>query len=169
MRHIAKAVGVTPMAIYRHYENKQALVDALVLDALGEWSRCVAAIPSGKPFDWLRRINEAHLEFALRKPRRYEAAFLIHSSKARRYPDDFSAGRSPAGALQLELIADLMRQGFLRAESPVEIMIAIAALSQGLITLYRAGRIVGGEAEFRELYLRTTERGMAAFVSGKIP
>jgi AcrR family transcriptional regulator len=168
MRDIAKKVGVTPMAIYRHYDNKQALVDALVLDALGEWSRCVAAIAPAEPLEWLRRINAAHLEFALRKPRRYEAAFLIHSSKARRYPDDFIAGRSPAGALQLELIAELMRQGFLKAASPVEIMIAIAALSQGLITLYRAGRIVGGEAEFRELYLRTTERGMAAFVSGKI-
>lgn len=27
---------------------------------------------------------------------------------------------------------------------------------------YRAGRIVGGEAEFRELYLRTTERSLAS-------
>lgn len=163
MRDIAKEVGITAMAIYRHYENKQALVDALVLDALGEWSRRVAAIPPAKPLEWLRSIGEAHLEFALRKPRRYEAAFLIHSSKARRYPDDFDAGRSPAGALQLELIAELMRQGVLKAESPIEIMIANAALSQGLITLYRAGRIVGGEADFRELYRRTTERGMASF------
>ena len=66
------------------------------------------------------------------------------------------------------LIAELIRKGILKAESPVEIMIANAALSQGLITLYRAGRIVGGEAEFRELYLRTTERGMASFFVEKI-
>jgi AcrR family transcriptional regulator len=167
MRDIAKEVGITPMAIYRHYESKQALVDALVLDALGEWSRRVAAIPPAAPLEWLRNIGEAHLEFALRKPRRYEAAFLIHSNKARRYPDDFIAGRSPAGALQLELIADLMAQGVLTAGSPIEIVIANAALAQGLITLYRAGRIAGSEAEFRDLYLRATERCMASFFTEK--
>jgi AcrR family transcriptional regulator len=37
LREIANEVGITPMAIYRHYDNKQALVDALVLDALGAW------------------------------------------------------------------------------------------------------------------------------------
>jgi len=167
MRAIAKQAGITAMAIYRHYDSKQALIDALVLDGLDEWSRRVSAIPPAKPLEWLRSIGEAHLEFALRKPRRYEAAFLVHSSKARRYPDDFNAGRSPAGTLQLDLIAELMRQGVLKAGSPMEIMIANVALSQGLITLYRAGRIAGGEAEFRALYLRATARGMASFLVEK--
>jgi len=168
MRDLAKQVGVTAMAIYRHYENKQALIDALVLDALAEWSREVAAIPPAEPLEWLRQINLAHLEFALRKPRRYEAAFMTRTAKARRYPDDFNARRSPAGTLQLELIEQLMRQGVLKAGSPIEIVIANAALAQGLIALYRAGRIVGGEAEFRSLYLRTTERAMASFLSERI-
>lgn len=169
MREIAKDVGITPMAIYRHYESKQALVDALVRDALEEWYRCVAAIPPSEPLDWLRRTGEAYLDFALRKPRRYEAAFLVHSDKAMRYPDDFNAGRSPAGTLQMGLIADLMRQGVLKPGSPIEIMVANAALSQGLITLYRAGRIAGGEANFREYYRRTIERSMAGYLVQKLP
>lgn len=167
MRQIAKTVGITAMAIYRHYESKQALVDALVLDALDEWSKCVAAVAPAEPLECLRTLGEAHLNFALQKPRRYEAAFLVHSSKARRYPNDFSEGRSPAGALQLELISRLIADGVLRDVPPIEIVIANAALSQGLITLYRAGRIAGGVEEFRELYLRTTERGFASFLVGK--
>lgn len=167
MHQIGKIVGITPMAIYRHYENKQALVDALVLDALGEWSDIVARIPPGEPLAWLAAIGEAHLDFALRKPRRYEAAFLLHSTKARRYPDDFVEGRSPAGALQLKLIGQLIDQGFLEAASPVEVMVANAALSQGLITLYYAGRIAGGEAEFRELYRRASARSTISFMTEK--
>jgi AcrR family transcriptional regulator len=167
MRDIATDVGITAMAIYRHYASKQALIDALVLDALGEWSKSVAAICPTEPLEWYRRIGEAHLEFAVRKPRRYEAAFLIHSTKARRYPDDFIAGRSPAGSLQLQLISELIAQGVLKGASPIEIVVANAALSQGLITLYRAGRIAGGEAEFRELYLRTTERFIASYLVEK--
>ncbi len=165
MRDIAKAVGITPMAIYRHYENKQALIDALVLDGLAEWSAIVAAIPPAEPFAWLRAIGAAHLEFALRSPRRYEAAFLLHSDKARRYPDDFLAGQSPAGTLQLRLLEELVAQGRPTASSPVEMLITNAALTMGLITLYRAGRIAGGEEAFRELYLRATERSFLSFIT----
>jgi AcrR family transcriptional regulator len=167
LREVARRVGITPMAIYRHYATKEALVDALVLDALDEWWTCVAAIPQAAPLEWLRKIGAAHLEFALVKPRRYEAAFLVHSSQARRYPDDFNAGHSPAGTLQLTLIKNLMAEGVLKADSAIEILIALAGLSQGLITLYRAGRIVGGESEFRALYLRATERCMASFLAEK--
>jgi AcrR family transcriptional regulator len=164
MRDIAKEVGITPMAIYRHYENKQALIDALVLDALGEWSAIVAAIPPQAPLNWLSAIGEAHLDFALRTPRRYEAAFLTHTTKARRYPDDFLAGQSPAGTLQLRLIGELIATGVLKAASPVEVLVTNAALSQGLITLYRAGRIAGGESEFRDLYLRASARNIESFM-----
>ena len=163
LREVAKRVGLTPMAIYRHYATKEALVDALVLDALDELGACVAAIPQAAPLEWLRQIVAAHLEFALARPRRYEAAFLVHSNRARRYPDDFDAGRSPAGTLQLTLIRNLMAEGVLQADSAIEIMIAMAGLTQGLITLYRAGRIAGGESEFRALYLRATERCLASF------
>jgi AcrR family transcriptional regulator len=168
MRDIAKAVAITPMAIYRHYADKQALIDVLVLDALDEWSALVADIPSAEPLDWLRAMGEAHLEFALRKPRRYELAFLTHTRTARRYPDDFEAGRSPAGTLQLRLIEALMAEGVLAAFSPVEVMTANAAMSQGLITLYRAGRIAGGEDEFRALYRTAGERCMRAFFTEKM-
>jgi AcrR family transcriptional regulator len=168
MRDVAKAVGITPMAIYRHYADKQALVDALVLDALDEWSGLVAAIAPAQPLDWLRRIGEAHLDFALLTPRRYELAFLTHTKAARRYPDDFVAGRSPAGTLQLKLIEKLMAEGILAASSAIEIGTANAAMSQGLVTLYRAGRIAGGEDEFRALYRTTTARCMAAFFTEKM-
>jgi AcrR family transcriptional regulator len=166
MRDIAKAVGVTPMAIYRHFDGKQSLIDMLVLDALEEWSAVVAAIAPAEPLEWLRRIGAAHLDFALIKPRRYEAAFLLHSEKARRYPDDFVAGLSPAGRLQLRLLEDLAAQRRLPGHAAVETLIANVGLSQGLITLYRAGRISGGEAEFREIYGRATERLIEALLAG---
>jgi AcrR family transcriptional regulator len=168
MRDIAKAVSITPMAIYRHYADKRALVDALVLDALDEWSALVAAIPPAAPLEWLRRIGEAHLDFALLRPRRYELAFLTHTKAARRYPDDFVAGHSPAGVLQLKLIEELMAQGVLAAPSAIEIMTTNAAMSQGLVTLYRAGRIVGGEDEFRALYRGASARATAAFFTEKM-
>jgi AcrR family transcriptional regulator len=163
LRDIAAKVGITPMAIYRHFESKQALVDALVLDALAEWSGIVAALPAGDGLAQLERMTDAFLDFALDRPRRFEAAFLLHSRTARRYPDDFVAGRSPAGNAVLKTIEEAMAQGLLEASSPIEIMMTSSALSQGLVTLYRAGRIAGGEEGFRELYRSSMRRALESF------
>jgi len=165
MRSVAKKVGITPMAIYRHFDSKEALVDALVLDGLAHWSARVDALPPANGLAKIEQIGEAFLDFALEEPRRFEAAFLIHSKKARRYPDDFVAGRSPAGAVQLKAIEQAMVDGLLEADSGVEIMMTNAALGQGLVTLYRAGRIAGGEVEFRKLYRRATRRVMETFMT----
>ena len=167
LRSVARRVGITPMAIYRHFDSKEALVDALVLDGLAQWSARVDALPPAKGLAKVEQIGEAFLDFALEEPRSFEAAFLINSKKARRYPDDFVAGRSPAGTVQLEAIEQAMADGLLEAHSAIEIMMTNAALGQGLVTLYRAGRIAGGEAEFRKLYRRATRRVMGAFMTEK--
>lgn len=167
LRDVAAKVGITPMAIYRHFENKEALVDALVLDALDEWSAIVAALPAAEGLARIEQLAEAALEFALREPRRFEAAFLLPSRKARRYPDDFAARRSPAGNVQLKALEEGLRRGQLAGASSVEIMLINAALSQGLITLYRAGRIAGGEEEFRALYRRAMRRVFESFMVEK--
>ena len=165
LRDIAREVGITPMAIYRHYANKQALIDALVLDGLAQWSARAEAVPRDDPRAWFERMGDAFLDFALEQPRRFEAAFLIHTHVARRYPDDFLAGRSPAGVLYLQFFAQARAQGLIDDTAPVEIMVTIAGLSQGLITLYRAGRIAGGEAQFRALFKRAMRRTIESFMT----
>lgn len=165
LRNVADKAGITAMAIYRHFENKDALIDALVLDGLEEWSARVEALPPCAGLAKIEQIGEAFLEFALKEPRRFEAAFLLPSRVARRYPDDFIAGRSTAGNIQLEAIEQAIEEGRLKADSAIEVMMTNAALSQGLITLYRAGRIAGGEEEFRALYRRAMRRSMKSFLS----
>lgn len=153
VRDIAARVGLTPMALYRHLENKQALVDALVAEATQKWRARVAAIRPCAPREWLLKIGDAFLDFALNEPRTFEAAFLTASSSALRYPDDFVAGGSPAVTLQMQLLSELGPPGR-RASKAVEPMIILAGLAQGLISLYRAGRIAGDEKAFSALYRR---------------
>ena len=167
LRDVAAKVGITPMAIYRHFESKEALVDALVLDALEEWSARVAALPPAEGIARVEQMGAEFLDFALCAPRRFEAAFLLPSRKARRYPDDFAAGRSPGGNVQLQALEQAIRQGKVAGAPPIEIMLINSALSQGLVTLYRAGRIAGGEEEFRALYHRAMRRVFQSFMVEK--
>ena len=157
VRDVAARVGLTPMAIYRHFENKQAMVDALSHEAVEQWRRRVANIAPCEPIQWLKSIGEAYLDFALREPRTFEAAFLVSTQTALRYPDDFIAGGSPVITLQLKLITEITASSKKGGISAVDFMVIIAGLSQGLISLYRVGRIAGDEKKFRALYGRAME------------
>jgi AcrR family transcriptional regulator len=165
LRKVAADVELTPMAIYRHYADKDALVEALVLDALDRWAERVAAIRVEDPVAWLESAGDEFLAFALEEPRRFEVAFLIRSTRARRYPDDFDKGRSPAGRLWMARLKALRSLGRLAPDvEPVQAGFTLWALAQGLVTLYRAGRFVGGAAEFRRFYGHSIRRCLASFV-----
>ena len=45
----------------------------------------------------------------------------------------------------------------------MDVLIMLASTSQGLVTLYRAGRIAGGEKEFRALFKRVMRRCLESF------
>jgi AcrR family transcriptional regulator len=162
LRDVAGRARLTPMALYRHFENKQAIVDALMMEAIAEWRRRAAAIRPGAPVAWLLRITDAYLDFALSEPRKYEAAFLVSSPRALRYPDDFLSGGSPAVSVQLQIIKDAL--GADSKTSPTDVLIIVTALAQGLIVMYRAGRIVGDEKRFRTLYRRELKRCVLSFI-----
>jgi AcrR family transcriptional regulator len=165
MRRIADRVGITPMAIYRHYPDKDAVVNALMLDGMAAWEQRAAALTLKDPLRWLEQLGESFLDFALDEPRRYEAAFLLKASAARQYPGDFAAGRSPVISMVHQRIEQARAQGRIGDASTVEIGLAFAALSQGLVSMYQAGRFAG-EAEFRAAYRRAIHHCVRSFLKG---
>ncbi|MFS2025199.1 TetR/AcrR family transcriptional regulator [Massilia sp. GER05] len=161
MRRIAAAVGITPMAIYKHFADKDALLNALMLDGFVAWEARVAHIAEPDPAAWLRQLSTAFLEFAVTEPRRYEAAFLLRASGARQYPNDFAEGRSPVVHLARQQ-AERMRARGRHAPSAEDIVLALSALCQGLVDMYRAGRFVS-EDEFRAAYARAVDHCILSY------
>jgi AcrR family transcriptional regulator len=159
MRRVAEAVGITPMAIYRHYPDRAALLNALADEGFEE----LAASLAGKRFSHqidrrLAKMTEIYLEHALENPRLFDLMFLKPREGARRYPRDFKAGRSPTANLMVETVREGMKSGHFREDDPWEIVFGIGALSHGLIMLYLGGRMDGNPASFRALYRRTFRR-----------
>lgn len=167
MRRIAEQVAITPMAIYRHYADKDALIDALMLDGFEAWEARVRAIRTTDPIRWLERtMMDAFLDFALKEPRRYEAAFLLPARKARRFPDDFVAGRSPVISMVYARIEAAREKGFFDDTPAAEIALAVSAMGQGFVSMYQAGRFVG-EKEFRAAYRSALRHCFNSFARDK--
>lgn len=159
MRRVAKAVGITPMAIYRHYRDRAGLLNALADDGFAE----LAALLAGKRFSGtieqrLTKMGEIYLEHALQNPRLFELMFLKSREGARRYPGDFKAGRSPTGNLMVDVVREGMESGHFREDDAWEIAFEMGALSHGLIMLYLGGRMEVSRAQFRAFYRRSFRR-----------
>lgn len=153
LRDVASRVGLTPMAVYRHFADRQDLIDAVVDHATRIWRQRVAAIEPAAPTDWLLSIGQAFLDFALECPRLWEAAFLTRSKAALRFPDDFRNGGSSAVSLQLALVEAIAPEsGEPGKPSGMDMVIILVSLAHGLVALYRSGRFSTDEAGFRDLY-----------------
>jgi AcrR family transcriptional regulator len=163
IRSVAADVGITPMAVYRHYADKEALINALTADSLEEWCTRVAAIRTPKPMRWLVNLLTAFLDFALEKPRRFEAAFVLRARNARRYPGDFLAGRSEPVNMILARVQEAQKAGILDDTPATEVAVTLWALGQGLVSLYRAGRFAGDRKDFRAIYSAIVRHSLSSF------
>jgi AcrR family transcriptional regulator len=159
MRRVAAEAGVTPMATYRHYPNREALLRKVAENGLdqvaGRWGRS-----PGKGFRAeLDGLLDDFLDFALGQPHLYGFLLTDRRERARRFPDDFlTGGGSPVYNRVLAAVRRGIEEEELRADDPLEVALALSSAAQGLVQQYLGGRIALSEPEFRALCGRTVER-----------
>jgi AcrR family transcriptional regulator len=152
MRRVAKQLGITAMALYRHYRNREELLkevcDTAFNEIAQEWRN---RIQHSDPWEDLLAAGDHLIDFALHHPHLYHYMFLEQRINARRFPDDFGDGQSPTIALIISALERGMEKGSFRKDNPVLTALTVAAQLQGLIALYQSGRIGLSEEGFREL------------------
>jgi AcrR family transcriptional regulator len=170
IRRVADRAGVSPMAMYRHFADKDALLNALMDDGLAGWADMARSIRATDPIEWLHALGEAYLDFALTEPHRFDAAFFLPAPKARQYPDDFVAGRSPVVAMAMVRVDEAKAAGRLGDQPALEVVLALSALAQGLVSMYRANRFSSGK-QFSALYrtqIRQCLEGFSRKAAGRV-
>jgi AcrR family transcriptional regulator len=148
----ARLAGVTPAALYRHFQGREALVNevagrgfTLLAERLGR-----AVRGGGTQIERFTRMGEAYLAFAEEEPGFYAAMF------APRSPDERGLGvwgpppggdskpvPSAAFALLVEAVTQTFPDGF-GSVDPRFIALEVWALSHGIATLDAAGQLPKG-------------------------
>lgn len=156
LRSIATELNVTPMSIYRHFSDKNALVDTIVESGFALLHERLS-----RPTSRNRRVLGlmAHfVEFALEEPRLYELMFLRRRENVRVFPRDFAAHRSPTFDLLRAAVAEEMASGRMRRDHELEVTLTIWSHAHGMISMYTLGRLGDDAAAFRRLYNRAMRR-----------
>jgi AcrR family transcriptional regulator len=158
MRRIADEVGLTAMALYRHFRHKEALLDALVDEGFARWERYLAAAASAPtPLERVRAGLTAYVGFALGEPKLFQLMYLVPRGSAPDAPASLRTTTSPAFGALVSAVQEAMAAGELRAGDPSELLLVAWATVHGIVALHFGGRFGNDDARFRAIAGRTIE------------
>ena len=164
MRSVAADVGMSPMGLYRHYPDRDALIEAMVQRCLNAFERALATGPTtGTSIARLRRMMRAYLDFALGERAMYDLLFRATRPSSDPFLDEYKAGTSPSFEGLRSLVAGVLEENRNTSANSVDAAVCIWAQAHGLVSLFLAGRFGGGEPLFRRFYVRSMERVITTF------
>lgn len=164
MRSVAERVGVTATALYRHFENKDELLRA-VIDAgfQGFGGYLYRALKGKDALERLLSSGQAYLDFALEQAEMYRTIFMTPRPSAAL---EKSEPQWHATFLFLvDRVRECIQAGSLRPGEPEEVALTIWAHVHGLVSLYLTGATGMQEAAFRDAYRDSLQRLFSGLVA----
>jgi len=157
MRRVATAVGITAMAIYKHFRDREALLRAATA---AEYPRIGGYFEraNAKPDVPGLRGMHGYLNYAFDHPQLFKYMFSNHRADAFVFPRDLKEHKSPTFSVLQTVVSELMDRHILRRDDVSETALSIWGHAHGLIALYLSGRITMPRAAFRKLYMRSLDR-----------
>lgn len=167
MRKLARCLGVTAPALYRHFESREELLIEVILEGYRTQVHYLYEALAGRdPGERLTRAGMGYLSFALEHPRYYGmlyawADFMGIEELPQSMADQIASVRQFWRDRVHEcMVADILREGHCDEVSHV-----LWSHAHGLISLYLRGVTPMSEGEFRELYSRSFLRIFVGLVS----
>jgi AcrR family transcriptional regulator len=154
LRALAEDVGITAAALYRHFDDKEALFAALFDDSFRRFGEAqLRAAEAAGPRERMQAAGRAYLDFALAHPADYRLMFMAPADLGERLPEHIRQRARGVFRLLVDRVRENIEAGHLPAGlDPEHAARAIWALSHGLVSLHLAGKLPGGEAELRQAF-----------------
>ena len=160
MRRIAERVGVTATAIYRHFPNKEAILEEIIGAGLTILSNYLApALKANDPYERLKGLIDAYLRFAIEQPRYFDLAFLVPGPTTH-LSQELERHTHSTFKLAVEQVGLCMQAGIFRRADPIETAVYLWSTAHGLVMLHRMNRFGSNAEDFTRLYRSTIERAI---------
>lgn len=151
MRGLARALGVTAPALYRHFASKEEVMVGVVSEAYGRMAQYLhRALEGPTALARFRMAGEAYLNFALEHPRLYLTMYAGPSFLGLQdIPEEVAQRGCAIGQFWNDRVRECVQDGYLKPGSPDEIGTTMWAHAHGLLSIYLRGILPISEAEFR--------------------
>lgn len=158
MRKLARAVGVTAPALYRHFENKEQLLHDVMVQAYEQFAHYLyRALAGTTPRERIRMAGEAYLDFALEHPKLYDILFATPATSGlRTASEQLESLGCAVGQFWHDRVRECMDTGILAEGDPEAVSVTMWGHAHGLVTLHRKGVLMRegtmDEDAFRALF-----------------
>lgn len=168
LREVARRVGVSPAAVYRHFDGKEALIFAACTQGFTVFSSyLVRALGAATPLERALASCDQYRVFGLENPLDYRFIFMspaeqVHppteAMPARK--DDPSLPQNSTFQFLVDRIGECMAAGVIAHGDTRQTAVLVWAHLHGLVSLRLAGLLeaVGDEHAFAEMYRHSVAR-----------
>lgn len=144
MRAVADRVGLSATALYRHFDDKDALLASLLGEAFATFGSYLGRALAGKTaLERLHLAGLAYVDFALDNPRDYELMFLTNCRELgykRIFKETDERSRGTFEFL-VERIEDCMKSKVFSRRDPREAALYTWSTLHGIVSLWLCGQL----------------------------
>lgn len=167
MRKLARDVGVTAPALYRHFPSKEAVLLDVVREAYARFAQHLyRALEGPTPEERFMLAGQGYLEFALENPRLYDVLFASPDHMGwQGLPPEVESQACAIGQFWNDRVRECMDVGLLRSGDPRDASVTLWGHAHGLLSLYLRGALRTDESGFRELFRKSYRRLLAGLAA----
>jgi AcrR family transcriptional regulator len=169
LREVARRVGISAAAVYRHFDNKEALLGAVCEEGFRTFSSyLLRALAETSPLDRLRAAGDFYLRFATENPHDYRVIFMSSVEDLGLEPGS-PPPQDKDTSSTFQFLVDRVRECIdarvIAAFDATEVAVTIWAHVHGLSSLRLSGhlRSVGDDAAFAAFFRASTDRLIKGF------
>jgi len=144
MRTLAERVGVTATALYRHFDDRDALLASLLDQAFSSFGGyLMRALAGSTPLERLRLTGKAYLDFAVENPRDYELMFLTNCDDLGlfRMSEELSQRAQGTFVFLVDRVNECMEAGVFERADPKTMAVYVWTQTHGLASLWLVGQL----------------------------
>lgn len=168
LREVARRVGISPAAVYRHFEHKEALITAACTQGFQIFSSyLVRSLSAPTPFERLLAAGEQYHAFGLENPLDYRFIFMSPAEQVCTPQDPQEAQALPQYStfrFLVDRVSECMAAGVLAPDEPESVATFIWAHVHGLVSLRLSTHLdwIGDDRAFAEHYRASVARLLRA-------
>lgn len=166
MRQVAKRSHISPTAIYRHFENKEALHHQVLREGFRTFdSYLQTSLKGTTAIEKLTLAAQGFFDFAIEQRKYYEILFLtMDHTVEHKVKGALSQDATVSRHFMVERVKDCMKEGSLKKDNPEEVALLLLSTCNGFFGLYISKKISDSLDEMHKKYHRMFKRLLAGLV-----
>ena len=167
LREVARRVGISAPAVYRHFDSKEALLGAVCEEGFRTFSSyLLRSLSAPTPLERLRSTGDYYLRFALENAHDYRVIFMTDVTALSGAAKKVSPREtSPTFHFLVDRVRECIAARDLAKGDPIDMAATIWAHVHGLASLRLSGHLasVGDDKTFAAFFRRSTDHLLAGF------